>query len=60
VARWQQGFAEIKLQIASAVVASMPAVAPSQVPSQPFWEASMIAATIVLSPSSASKNAEPT
>jgi hypothetical protein len=46
--------------IAIAVAATMPSVAPSQVPAQPFCEASVIVASMVLSPSSASRKADPT
>ena len=43
--------------MASASAATMPSVEPSQVPNQPYWVARVIVASIVLSPSSARKNA---
>src|SRR3954454_18803450 len=46
--------------MASASAATMPSVEPSQVPNQPWSVASVIVASMVLSPSSARKNAVPT
>ena len=46
--------------MASASAATIPTVEPIQVPSQPSWVARVIVASIVLSPSSARKNAMPT
>src|SRR3546814_605169 len=46
--------------MASASAATMPTVLPNQVPNQPSWVARVIVASIVLSPSSARKNAAPT
>ena len=43
--------------IASASAATMPTVEPTQVPNQPYCVARVIVASIVLSPSSARKNA---
>jgi hypothetical protein len=47
-------------KMASASAATMPIVEPIQVPNQPCRVASVIVASIVLSPSSARKNAPPT
>lgn len=46
--------------MASASAATMPTVLPSQVPNQPSLVARVMVASMVLSPSSARKNAVPT